>query len=247
VRLLVDAGNSRLKWACAAAPGAWRSDARALPAASLGALLEEIWCGLETPEQVVLCSVLDPQRSGELEQWMGRRWGCVPMRVHAQRELLGVINHYRVPASLGADRWAALIAARHGYQGSVCVVDCGSAVTVDALSGQGEFLGGVILPGLAMSRRALFAGTAGVQAIEGEAGSCFARATGDAVAAGTLFGLAGAIERVIEEQCRVLGPNTQTILTGGDAVTLAALLRLPAVHDPDLVLRGLDLIATIPA
>lgn len=246
MKLLVDVGNSRLKWACAA-PGLWRGGARVLPAAGLGAMLEEVWGGLEAPECVVLCTVLEPRRSGELEQWVERRWGRAPLKVQAQRELFGVINCYSDPRSLGADRWAALIAVRHGYQGPACVVDCGSAVTVDALSAQGEFLGGVILPGLAMSRRALSVGTAGVHAIEGEAGSCFARATGDAVAAGTLFGLAGAIERVIEEQCRLLGPNTRTILTGGDAVILTAHLRLQTIHDPDLVLKGLDLIATASA
>lgn len=235
-----------MKWAWSA-PGEWRREAADLSPDGPAALCERSWSAAAPPQHVVLSSVLDETRTQQLIAWIRRRWSLVPHRVRAQAAQLGVTSRYRDPGSLGSDRWAALIGAHHIHGGPLSVVDGGSAVTVDALSADGEFLGGVIFPGLAMSRRALAVGTAGVHATGGEADSCFARATGDAVAAGTLFGLAGAIERVCEEQRRRLGPNTRTLLTGGDAVILAAHLRLQIIHDPDLVLRGLDLIATAPA
>lgn len=244
MRLLIDLGNSRMKWAVSA-PGLWQSEARGLPQTELAAWFDEIWGGTQRPERAVVSSVLDARHTRMLQEWMQRRWSLTPHVVRAQAQLLGVTNRYRDPRSLGADRWAALIAARHGYRGPLCVVDCGSAVTVDALSEQGDFLGGAIFPGLELVRRALFTGTAGVRAAAaaGDDGSCFARATADGVAAGSLYGLAGAIERILDEQRRVLGPGVRVVITGGDAPVVAARLRVPTIPDPDLVLKGLELIA----
>jgi type III pantothenate kinase len=160
---------------------------------------------------------------------------------------LGVTNRYHEPATLGADRWAALIAARQQSQAAQCVVDCGTAMTVDALSAAGEFLGGVILPGISMARAALLANTQGIRVAEGDEGSCLARATGDGVAAGSVFGLAGAIERIVAEQRRALGADARVLVTGGDAPRLLPLLRGSVTHEPELVLKGLKLIAEAPA
>ena len=205
MRLLIDLGNSRMKWALSA-PGLWQSEARGLPQTELAAWFDEIWREVQSPESAVVSSVLDARHTRMLEEWMQQRWSLTPHVVRAQAQLLGVTNRYRDPRSLGADRWAALIAARQGYRGPLCVVDCGSAITVDALSEQGDFLGGAIFPGLELVRRALLTGTAGVRAAAGDDSSCFARATADGVAAGSLYGLAGAIERILEEQRRLLGP-----------------------------------------
>src|SRR5204863_2422782 len=116
-----------------------------------------------------------------------------------------VRNGYRDKGTLGADRWAAMIGARSEMPASAAaVVNCGTAVTVDALSAGGEFVGGVILPGLFLQRSALATGTAALRVGEGDETSCLAMSTADAIAAGTLYGLAGAVERVCAEFERVL-------------------------------------------
>ncbi len=126
---------------------------------------------------------------------------------------------------------------------SAAVVSCGTAVTVDALSARGEFVGGVIFPGLALLQSALATGTAGLPAMPGDETSCLARSTADAVAAGTLYGLAGAVERVCNEfEQALIGPLT-VLITGGDADRVAPHLIRPARRIPDLVLKGLDRIA----
>lgn len=239
--LLIDLGNSRVKWACSA-PGVWETGAALLPANDLQGFLDGVWAPLSTPQRVVAASVVNAVRYQELEHWVGARWSLAVERVSGQRELLGVKNHYRDPASLGADRWAALIAARHMTTQSAGVVSCGTAVTVDALSREGEFLGGVIFPGLRTLRLSLAQATDGVRATTGNDGSCFARSTGDGVAAGTLFGLVGAIERVLAEHRTRLGA-LEVILTGADAPLVAARTELTVSEVPDLVLRGLALIA----
>ena len=242
MNLLIDLGNSRLKWA-QQGPGLWHTDAALLDKAEIVPLLDNVWGGIVAPQKVVVCSVSDPQRLHALEQWAQTRWSVQPWIVRTQAEQLGVKNLYRQPQQLGADRWAALIGARGLTSDAVCVVDCGTAVTVDALSASGEFLGGAVFPGLRLLRESLVRGTAGIPAAAGNAADCLARSTADGVAAGTLYGLAGAVERLADEYRRALGEGMQLLLTGGDAPDLATHLRVPHTPVPDLVLKGLARIA----
>jgi len=242
MNLLVDVGNRRIKWALAA-PGKWQVNDGVPYGDGMSAILDKIWRDLPVPDRVVISSVAGQEPARQLEQWIAHHWSSRIHIVQAQAELLGVQNYYTNPVSLGSDRWAALIAARAMTQDPVCVVDCGTALTLDALSVRGEFLGGVILPGVATMRASLLTHTQGVRETLGNAADCFARSTADGVAAGTLFGSVGAIERVIEEYRRRLGKAMQVIITGGDAAELVPHLRFSAVLAPDLVLKGLALIA----
>jgi type III pantothenate kinase len=241
MKLLVDLGNSRLKWAWATAAQWTPGGSEAHPDVDLSVLLDSVWGVHPAPRQIVLASVAAPARTQELIAWSQRRWTLTPHVVRAQAALLGVQNLYEDPSRLGADRWAALIAARALTSHAACVVDCGTAVTVDALSAGGEFLGGVILPGLRLAPQCLLAHTQ-LHDIDGEDVHCFARNTGDGVAAGALFGLAGGIDRIIEEFSSALGATARVIVTGGDAARIAPRLRHPAIEAPDLVLKGLALI-----
>lgn len=241
MNLLIDLGNSRLKWA-QHAPGLWRTGAAALDD-EMPSLLDRLWRDLDTPRKVVVCSVANPIRRQTLEQWVQTHWSVTPQIVRAQAEQLGVKNLYRQPAQLGVDRWVALIGARGLTTSAACVVDCGTAVTVDALSAEGEFLGGAVFPGLHMLRDSLVQGTAGIPVTEGDATDCLARSTADGVAAGTLFGLAGAVERLTDEYRQTLSESMKVFLTGGDAPELAARLRTANTPVPDLVLKGLARIA----
>jgi type III pantothenate kinase len=243
MRLLIDLGNSRAKWALSS-PGEWRTGVAEHRGHDVPPLLEEKFGGMPSPTVVVIASVASADTRAAFEQWLQSRWRVPVHQVQAQSEQLGVVNRYRDPRTLGADRWAALLGA-HGElpATAVCVVDCGTAVTVDALTARAEFAGGVILPGLALWRGALAAGTAGVQPPPGDETSCLARTTADAVAAGAVYGLAGAIERVCNEFETALGESMKLVITGGDADRLAAHLTRPVRRIPDLVLKGLDRIA----
>jgi type III pantothenate kinase len=243
MNLLVDLGNSRLKWA-QHATGLWRTDAVALDSEkNFESLFDKAWGKIAKPWRVIVCSVSSPERLNALEQWTQARWSVTPHIVRPQVEQLGVKNLYYRPEQLGADRWAALIAARGLTDSAACVVDAGTAVTVEALSAGGEFLGGAIFPGLRLLRDSLARGTVAIAPAAGNAADCLARSTADGVAAGTLFGLAGAVERLLDEYRRSLGEPMEIFLTGGDAPALAAHLRAPVTMVPDLVLKGLARIA----
>ena len=242
MNLILDLGNSRLKWALA--------DNRLQPGGAItyderfAEALDETFGGLARPARALAVSVAAAERTDMLARWLRSHWGIALERVTAQAEQLGVTNSYHEPMRLGADRWAALIAA-HARFGStaVCVVDCGTAVTMDALDSKGVFRGGVILPGRAMQCAALPARTQGVRETGGEPRTCLARSTADAVAAGVLFGLAGAIDRILDEQSKALGTTPRVLITGGDAQQLLPHLRHAATYAPDLVLEGVARIA----
>ncbi|MEK7304485.1 MAG: type III pantothenate kinase [Pseudomonadota bacterium] len=270
MNLVLDLGNSRCKWALARPPGMAevRSAKPSVNEASFtgqtqeqvfrdagltqgGALaygedfahaLDNSFHALPRPEHVAAVCVAATGNLQTLAQWVQSRWGLELQPIVTRAAQLGVTNSYKDPTRLGADRWAALVAARARLPGAACVVDCGTALTIDALDQSGVYRGGVILPGLALMRDALLR-TQGVRDVLGDAGSPLAQSTADGVAAGTLFGLAGAIDRILDEQAALLGDTPQTLITGGDAPPLLALLRHVVQHTPDLVLEGVARIA----
>ncbi|MDH3311139.1 MAG: type III pantothenate kinase [Gammaproteobacteria bacterium] len=243
MNLLVDLGNSRLKWAQDAS-GQWQAGAALLDSEkNIVELFDKAWKKMAKPRRVVVCSVSHPERIAALGQWIRSRWSLPVHIVRPQAEQLGVKNLYRQPDQLGADRWTALIGARGLTHTAACVVDAGTALTVDAMSAKGDFLGGVIFPGLKLLHESLVQGTVAISAEIGEASNCLGRSTEDGVAAGTLFGLAGAVDRLIEENRRTLGDSMKVFLTGGDAPLISSHLRVAYTPSPDLVLKGLARIA----
>lgn len=240
MNLLIDLGNSRLKWA-AQDSASWHAGACSYDEPMEGAWLQA-WRALQ-PQAVLLCSVGPEAVAERLVAWVAARWQLPVTRVAAQAEGFGVRNAYREPGTLGADRWAGLVAARARYQGRLCVVDCGSAVTVDALSETGEFLGGAILPGFGAMRLGLSTRIPGLPLTGGHEDDCLARTTADGIATGVHYAVVGAVERLLEEYERILGAPLPVVVTGGDAERLLHDLRYPVTEVPDLVLRGLALMA----
>lgn len=242
MNLLVDLGNTRMKWVWSD-PDEWRPAARLREGLSTETLLDEVWSGLVSPSKVVVASVASAEALQALQRWIANHWSAHVHVVRSQAELLGVKNGYHRPETLGADRWAALIATRRLVSGAACIVDCGTALTMDALASDGSFLGGVIFPGLGVLRTSLVQTASGIPDKSGNGADCIARSTEDAVAAGTQFGLVGAIERILNEYRARLGPRMKILLTGNDAPAVLSKLAQPAEEIPDLVLRGLAIIA----
>jgi len=235
--LAFDLGNSRWKWA-PIRNGLLEAGCSREYGDDFARTLDGEFSNQPPPDRAVAVSVTTGQHTEILARWLKVRWGVALERFTAGNRVSGLANSYREPERLGADRWAALVAARHRVRHAVCVVDAGTAVTIDALDAENVFRGGVILPGLGLQRAALLRGTAGVGSAVGDSGDALACTTADAVASGTLLGLAGAIDRLIDEQSKRLGSSLAVLLTGGDAVYLKPHLKHPASVVPDLVLEG---------
>jgi type III pantothenate kinase len=158
--------------------------------------------------------------------------------VRARSQQCGVINHYDTPEQLGSDRWCALIGARQLYNGSAIVVMAGTAMTVDALTAEGHFLGGIILPGLVLMQDALRSRTARLQP-EVATFLAFPTHTQDAIHSGIISASLGAIEKMRSAMHAAGHPNASCIISGGSALWLAPHLAQPVLQTDNLVLEGL--------
>jgi len=224
--LCLDGGNTRLKWGLLADGQWWARGAQAW-----GAMLNLP----AAPTRMLVCNVAGGRGRAAIEA-LRDRWRCPLEWFVASEAADGVVNGYEQPSQLGADRWAALIAARGLHVGTALVVNCGTATTIDVLQADGRFAGGLILPGLDLMREALYGAAAELPAARG-AVKVLPRNTFDAMASGALFATVGAIERMFEA---VAGePGALCLLGGGAAPALEPWLSLPYHRVEDLVLEGL--------
>lgn len=227
--LCIDAGNTRLKWGLRES-GVWLKQGTRLDAVDV------------RPARILACNVAGEAPRQAIESFAARV-GVTVEWLHARATQCGVINGYEHPEQLGADRWAALIGARRLHHGDCLVVMSGTATTIDVLSADGRFPGGLILPGLTMMRDALAGGTANLPAAAGEF-SEQPRNTFDAIASGALQATAGAIERMFR---RIEGgADPRCLLSGGAAATVAGVsppLTFPHRIVDNLALEGLAAIA----
>ncbi len=234
MKLLIDAGNTRIKWALADGQVWLRSGI--LPVEQAVELSHQ-FAGLQGIRQVWVSNVAGEEIAQHI------RDACVPAQprfIAAREAQCGVRNGYSSPAQLGSDRWAALIAAWHLVRGACLVVNSGTATTVDALSATGEFIGGLILPGVELMQHSLRGGTVQLQTAQAGEYAPFPLNTADALYSGALQASCGAIER----QHALLGDSSApVVLSGGAAAALRNRLNMPLHVVDNLALQGLWLIA----
>jgi len=233
--LLIDAGNSRIKWATVES-GLWLQQ-NVLENAHAPAL-NVAFSELPPPDRILVSNVAG-EKMAQLLTTACAAWHCPIEFIVAQITQCGVRNSYDHPAQLGSDRWAALIAAWHQVHASCLVVNCGTATTVDALSAEGEFLGGLILPGVDMMQSSLAAGAAQLAQTEGVWRE-FPRNTADATFSGSIQATVGAIR--LQFEALAMHGSVRCLLSGGAADNVQSHLKLPLVRVDNLVLRGLQII-----
>lgn len=230
-RLLLDAGNTRLKWAWLEG-GQWREHG-VVDYDALERLTPRL-CG---ELDCVIASVAGAERDAQIGAWLMSA-GVVPRWLDASHKTAALDSLY-APGQLGVDRLLALIAARQRSACPALVVSAGTAVTIDALDNSGVFLGGLIVPGLRLMRQALANGTARV----GEGAGywqAFPKTTADAVQSGAVDALCGAIEAQYARLRATTGSAPHCLLTGGDADALRVHLQLQVEPVPLLVLEGIE-------
>lgn len=234
--LAIDAGNTRIKWGLCDG-GHWLSagfvDTK--DCARLSSKLDHV------PQHIIISNVA----GGEVEAGLLEQLSGAGRRIHVIRSLsaqCGVKNSYRDPAQLGTDRWAALIGAHRLGSGAKLVVVAGTAMTIDALTAEGIFLGGVIVPGLMLMHGALHASTAQLGVPPGQI-DVFPTETGDAIASGAIQASVGAVMRLREALRVHIKAEPECIVSGGAARLLAPHLPFPAAIQDNLVLDGLVVIA----
>lgn len=235
--LLIDAGNSRIKWALIVG-GAWSR--QGVVENGQAETLRLAFNNLPPPKKILASNVAGEEMGKRLHA-ICALWPSPVEFIAARTEQCGVRNLYQNPAQLGSDRWAALIAAWQQEHTSCLVVNCGTATTLDTLSQQGEFLGGLILPGIHMMQRSLVTGAAalGHEMVQGS-WSKFPRNTADAMTSGAILATVAAIRFQFEALAGYGEPRC--LISGGAAVSILPYLDMPLLRMDNLVLRGLQII-----
>ncbi|UUM21509.1 type III pantothenate kinase [Mycoavidus sp. SF9855] len=254
--LLIDAGNSRIKWALTDAGGTRIAvGAFAHERGALLSLPEPDWSMLPIPGSVWIANVAGERTARRLETLTSTRWPHAPRHtVSAQPSLCGVRNSYRDYRQLGSDRWASLIGARATYPAEhLLIATLGTATTLEALYADGTFAGGLIAPGGTMMMQSLGQHTALLPTAEpmtegqdphgGQAGAPFAVDTQTALHEGCLLAQASLIERAWRDLCTQIGAPVRCVLSGGAAKGVSRLLTIDYTYHEHLVLTGLALIA----
>jgi type III pantothenate kinase len=247
MRLLIDAGNSRLKWAVASGSRLGQGgtiSAEELAQGGLASLFNSLG---ELPGGVWVANVAGREMQRRL---LAAAQGLPASAWHfqtSQAHFMGLTNGYRQPELLGVDRWLAMLAAYTRMVSAVCVMDAGSACTLDAVGSDGGHLGGVIVPGIGMMQASLRRDTSDIdlhtRLSRGDDAGLFAHSTAGAIASGSVHALAALAERGFEELARICGETPTLVLSGGDGDLIAGHCKVNCIVVPELVLEGLNLVA----
>jgi len=247
--LAIDVGNSRLKWALydAARPGTAMLAHGVEFLDHIERLSEGPWAGLPAPTHMLGCVVAGDAIKRRVVEQM-ELWDVPAHWVVPSQEEAGVVNGYDYPTRLGADRWVAMIGARHrllaqGPARPLILAMVGTAVTVEALDTSGRFLGGLIVPGHGIMLRALESGTAGLHVPTGEV-RLFPSNTSDALTSGGTYAIAGAVERMYQHLLQHCGQEPVCMMTGGAGWKMAPSMARPFELVENLIFDGLLEIAS---
>jgi type III pantothenate kinase len=239
--LLIDAGNTRIKCLVADDPG---PKAEVDFASSDYATEMNSWLmDMKGVGRIIVSSVIGK----DFEDWLIQQCRglglVVPEFPNAAKMNLGVSHAYEDPSQFGVDRYLAMAAAYKLVGGGVLVVDCGTAVTVDAVDEKGRYQGGVIMPGIEMMKHALMQKTKGIGETNAEGIDVFSHSTSAGVASGALLAVVGGIREVLERQSGLMNAETQCLITGGSSGLVAENLGLPCRVCHNLVFDGLKMFA----
>ncbi|HOB67428.1 type III pantothenate kinase [Ottowia sp.] len=246
--LALDVGNTRLKWTLYDRPS---PSARMLAQGAefleqIDRLGDGVWSQVPEPASMLGCIVAATAVKHRVQEQM-EQWAVEPRWVVASDAEAGLTNGYDFPARLGADRWVAMIGARHhmlqrGAPRPILLVMVGTAVTVEAIDQHGRFLGGLILPGHGIMLRALESGTAGLHVPTGEVRD-FPTNTSDALTSGGTFAIAGACERMFQHLFKRCAAEPLCLMTGGAGWKMLPAMTRPFELIESMIFDGLLVIA----
>jgi type III pantothenate kinase len=249
MNLLLDIGNTRIKWA--QLDGGALGTQHALPYAGWTSdnIVMSLLSAVPRPERVLIANVGGAAIGTAVREAVARHWTLEPEVIVSTAAAAGVRNAYAKPANLGVDRWLGIIAAHALTSRAACVVSVGTAMTIDGVAPDGRHLGGSVVPGPDLMVSAVLRNTSDVAArAEGGAArpGIFADNTLGAVHQGATHALAALIERAVDTIAHELGESPELMIAGGASASLVPLIRRPVTLVPDLVLRGLAVLAKSP-
>ena len=241
--LLIDLGNTSLKWTFVERDKLIEVNRVSHQKQLRAHHFEQIWGSISPPRAVWATAVAPQSLQDDLRNWIERRWSVPVHFMRTQRSAAGVTCAYQQPQQLGVDRWAAMLAAYHYHPQGVCVLDCGTAITLDLVHCNGVHLGGYILPGFGLMRQSLLTGTAITEVAEEDPAGEWGNSTASCITLGTRKAVASLVESTIERFQAAGVCDPALILTGSSIDEIESVIEIDYEVREHLVLEGLFLFA----
>lgn len=236
--LQFDVGNSSAKWRLVR-EGEVLARGRFVPGEE--ASLQELRAVLPVPTRIWISSVASPATEEALAELSKAQWQVEPWFARTESRTLDLANSYVDATRMGVDRWLAMLGARQRCKERFCVVDAGSALTIDLVAADGRHEGGYIIPGPHLMERALLLDTDRVRFDEDiEYLLPPGVSTGEAVRHGIALAQAGAVKLALEQAAE---PLPRLFICGGGGGWLTDILQEASDNIPDLVFEGLEVMA----
>ena len=238
--LLLDIGNSSVNWAMEEGAqliidGAFRYDKN-----NFDKSLQDNLLSLQKPTQVLVANVAGNKVFGSLEAWVKQQWQLECWQPRVSERFNQLKNSYINTQEMGIDRWLAMVAAWEKYQTALCIVGCGTAVTIDSIDSLGNHLGGYIIPGIELMQQALITKTECINvSTDKHASIDYAQSTQAAINNGAFFAATAMIDRAVKHLSVESGAFPKCVIFGGMAEAINPLLQEQFEHEPNLVLGGL--------
>jgi len=245
--LLIDIGNTRVKWALFDGHRLGRQQAAAHAGWTSKQFARHVFSRMRGVDRVLAVSVAGARVERRVTAAARSQLGITPEFFTSARHVAGVTTLYSEPWRLGADRLAAAIGAHRIARGrAVCVIGVGTALTVDLVDAEGRHRGGAIVPAPELMKGSLLTKTNGIarraRGVTAK-GGFFARNTRAAIEHGARYAAAAVVDRAVDEARALLGRTPLVLLTGGGVPAIRRLVRSRHRLVPDLVLQGLAVIA----
>lgn len=246
MNLLIDLGNTRIKWAYDV-DGKLQNQGSAARSDLLPESMLAAWQDGPAPQRVVISSVVTDIYTIILNQAIQRLWGLRADYLRVKQGSFGIELVYEKPELFGIDRWLALVAAHQQVVGAVMFVSSGTALTIDLLTENGKHLGGVISPGIGLMQSSLIERAEGVKRGVAKESSRIANDwlgsdTHSGVDRGCLYAVTGAVEHLYTRAKLELDVSPSVIIAGGDAQCLADELGFNSSVIPNMVLQGMQIV-----
>ena len=246
MKLLLDIGNSTIAWAIEDNEKIVQSSKFKYQKNDLVKQFEKNITLSKKPSTVLVSCVAEDEVIKILKEWVEDKWQLELWQACVTSGFNQLKNSYFDIQQMGVDRWLAIIAAWEKYKNALCVVDCGTAITIDLVDNTGQHLGGYIVPGVEMMQQALIANTDRIKTVVlGEVAIDSANNTQTAIGNGASLAIVAMIDRSVEILRARLGHDPKCIITGGMAEQIKPFLKTLFEYDKDLVLRGLSIMYRI--
>jgi type III pantothenate kinase len=236
--LLIDIGNTRIKWAEWGAGGLVHIRAAAYRMDKLSEQFDDLFGGCRDLSRVLIASVADQPFNEALARWFRQQYSIEVAFAESQARHSGLISAYQQPQRLGVDRWLMMLALYRRMAGAFCVISCGSAITLDLVAADGRHQGGLIMPGLGMMQQALATRTAAITEVPGQLVD-LADNTEDAVYSGCLQLAAQGLSGLVVDYRERFADTLPCVISGGDGERIAERMKVACDYEADLVLKGL--------